>query len=239
MPPPRSIHGMLPPELITQIVDVHHGDTPSLKACSLVNSVWTPASQRNLFYRLTISRTKHWHALPVLLEQSPHIRPYIVSLIVMRSYDPAYIPPPHLPLKYGEVPWSILPRVLLPEVRTLSFKATTPVSWLMSELPALQTISLRGAPGLVMKYAPKDLCNARNIQLQTLDLKHCELPISFCEWLGATGSSRSLHTLHLRQSHRKVSSAIPHLLSRYKGIRVLSIRVHQVLTGSAPPAFSK
>jgi hypothetical protein len=75
-----TMESSLPPELTEPILDELGGDLLSLRACALVHSSWTLASQAHIFHTVTVHREEQWDALVELLRASSHIRPLLRRL---------------------------------------------------------------------------------------------------------------------------------------------------------------
>ncbi|TCD71447.1 hypothetical protein EIP91_010153 [Steccherinum ochraceum] len=68
----------VPQELVDHVIDHHHADRETLKACSLVSRAWTPSSQLHLFESVSVP-----YSAPdflAFLDASPRIAQYIRRL---------------------------------------------------------------------------------------------------------------------------------------------------------------
>jgi hypothetical protein len=154
----------LPAELFARIIDYLHDDRLSLRACSLVHSVWRPESQLHLFHTVVIPhvapkrRPPRWPKLLVLLGNCPHLRPHIRHLQVFAPC--AQSNPGDFRRLYSS---------LFPRVRRLTYGASLLAGVLLSCLPALQDLELKDVgKTLGMPVMPVDLA------LQKLVFSHCD-----------------------------------------------------------------
>ncbi|KAF8515428.1 hypothetical protein JB92DRAFT_3095910 [Gautieria morchelliformis] len=84
---------VLPGELIDQVVDHLHDDSPSLRACCITCRAWAPSARFHLFQDIIVLSAKRANALAVILETSPHISPLVRSLTIDGVYAPEHLDP--------------------------------------------------------------------------------------------------------------------------------------------------
>jgi hypothetical protein len=76
----------LPLELVNYVIAHLHDCEDTLHSCALVHRSWTAASQELIFDTVSSSEEYEdinlWDRLLNLLENSPHIRPYIRRLLI-------------------------------------------------------------------------------------------------------------------------------------------------------------
>ncbi|KAF8480618.1 hypothetical protein JB92DRAFT_2611097, partial [Gautieria morchelliformis] len=77
----------LPGELIDQVIDHLHDDSPSLRACCLTCRAWAPSARFHIFHDIVLSEAERADALAVHLETSPHISPLVRSLTINGHLD--------------------------------------------------------------------------------------------------------------------------------------------------------
>ncbi|KAJ7203971.1 hypothetical protein C8J57DRAFT_1407710 [Mycena rebaudengoi] len=70
------------PELTDQVIDHLHADPDALRACALVSSSWTPASQFHIFFSVNIHHNTACRLLCELISHSPHIESYVRNIYV-------------------------------------------------------------------------------------------------------------------------------------------------------------
>ncbi|KAF8523982.1 hypothetical protein JB92DRAFT_3140624 [Gautieria morchelliformis] len=80
---------LLPGELIDQVIDHLHDDSPSLRACCITCRAWVPSARFHIFHNIVLSE-KHADALAVILETSPHIFPLFRSLTLKGNPEHMY-----------------------------------------------------------------------------------------------------------------------------------------------------
>ncbi|KAF8478816.1 hypothetical protein JB92DRAFT_3102285, partial [Gautieria morchelliformis] len=73
-------------ELIDQVIDHLHDDSPSLRACCITCRAWVPSARFHIFHNIVLS-AKHADALAVILETSSHIFPLVRSLTISRHSE--------------------------------------------------------------------------------------------------------------------------------------------------------
>ncbi|KAF8529406.1 hypothetical protein JB92DRAFT_2696447, partial [Gautieria morchelliformis] len=73
---------MLPGELIDQVIDHLHDDSPSLRACCITCRAWAPSARFHIFHDIIVPSAKRANALAAILETSPHISPLVRSLTI-------------------------------------------------------------------------------------------------------------------------------------------------------------
>ncbi|KAF8509131.1 hypothetical protein JB92DRAFT_2814372 [Gautieria morchelliformis] len=86
----RSTKYILPGELIDQVIDHLHDDSPSLRACCITCRAWAPSARFHIFHDIVLSDAERADALAVHLETSPHISPLVRSLTINGHLDPAH-----------------------------------------------------------------------------------------------------------------------------------------------------
>ncbi|KDQ58439.1 hypothetical protein JAAARDRAFT_57368 [Jaapia argillacea MUCL 33604] len=109
---------LLPQEVIDQVIDHLHDDPTALSSCSLTCRAWTPSSQLHIFHSVTLEPTLV-QPLSHLLQTSPHIARYIISLkLSPATHHGAQGPYAYISLNIG-IP-AIVPR--LSNVRKLELE---------------------------------------------------------------------------------------------------------------------
>ncbi|KAF8530692.1 hypothetical protein JB92DRAFT_2782395, partial [Gautieria morchelliformis] len=83
-----SMKYILPGELIDQVIDHLHDDSPSLRACCITCRAWVPSSRFHIFHDIVLP-AKRADALALILETSPHIAPLVRSLAIINPWPDA------------------------------------------------------------------------------------------------------------------------------------------------------
>ncbi|KAF8524442.1 hypothetical protein JB92DRAFT_2827030 [Gautieria morchelliformis] len=81
---------IFPGELIDQVIDHLHNDSPSLRACCITCRAWAPSARFHIFHNIVVS-AKRADELAVILETSPHISPLVRSLTIEGDAQLVYI----------------------------------------------------------------------------------------------------------------------------------------------------
>jgi hypothetical protein len=143
---PQTMALSLPREIMGFILDELGADRqlPSLRACALVHSSWTLASQARIFHTVAVHSQEQWNALVELLRSSSHICPLLRRL---ETYDELYVS------SAGE-PYAML----FPRVEHLTYGYPPLEDMMLRSLPSLLTLELINS----LWYADNALCHRIN-----------------------------------------------------------------------------
>jgi hypothetical protein len=160
----------LPVDVLFTVLDFA-ADDADLRTCAMVHSTWTRPSQARLFRSVVVNgRERSWPRLLVILNTSPHIRPFIRALSIRaNALDGGFVPTKQIALLFPRVGHILL-----------EFFSRQDGLKLLAGFPALKTLALSMASSDV--DFPAD--ELYRVKLEKLDIFH------MCHEYGRTMSLR-------------------------------------------------
>jgi hypothetical protein len=137
---PQTMALSLPREVTEFILDELGVDLPSLRACALVHSSWTLASQARIFHTVAVHSEEQWDALIELLRASSHIRPLLRRLEACDEFSVSSAEPSPM---------------LFPRVEHLTYSRPPLEDMMLRIFPSLITLELSNC---LWYYADNALC---------------------------------------------------------------------------------
>ncbi|KAF8489866.1 hypothetical protein JB92DRAFT_1357219 [Gautieria morchelliformis] len=226
-----STKHILPGELIDQVIDHLHDDSPSLRACCITCRAWVPSARFHIFRNIVLS-AKHADALAVILETSPHIFPLVRSLTISGTSEQLH--------KESDYLDAVIPTIApkLTKLKTLRFYYVTlaqqhpnVLSALIHNFSTIQELCIEGGgfnrprdfATLIVAYPCLECLDVSRIWWRSATPeRHCEnvfqeypdllsrlrcitlnnLPLGVINWMSSYHHVLPVHTVTVNQSSR-------------------------------------
>jgi hypothetical protein len=172
----------LPQELLENVFKhlEEESEWTSLRACALVHRSWTPSSQARLFQLVGVLLPSSWPRLCRLLEDSPHIRPLLLHLVLCAPFPAGSYARPH--------------PGLFPRVAKLTYVSTDFDTATLDCLPALNSLEFMGVANVLASSQTPESHVLRSVESLTI---HERLIEPILRWIGRTGCTESLRELEV------------------------------------------
>jgi hypothetical protein len=201
----------LPQELLEKLFELLDNEQTSLRACALVHRSWTPSSQARLFRVVGVRLPSFWPRLCRLLEDSPHIRPFVLHLLLHAPFPEGPYAPPHP---------GLFPRVAKLTYVGMDFNTAT-----LDCLPALKSLEFMGVMNVFASSQTPESLALRSLEKLTI---HERLIEPILHWIGRTGCTESLRELEVSVPEIDPAPALRtfrSVLQSMRGLRKLKLNI--------------